>query len=324
MAVTDRLSLGFIGPNMRSDKSIDRPSDGNLIARSREPIYLSPLRYPGSKRQMIPLVSSIISSIPEPVDLFVEPFAGGASVSLQLAGWGTVGGVVLADRDPLVYAFWRVATEDAAWLIDQIHEIEVSLPMWEKMRASEPTEHRDMALKCLFLNRTNFSGILHRSAGPLGGKTQESRTIDCRFPRDTLARRIRAVSDLFEMGRIRAVWPFDYQDTITEVRRIRGTSNTVLFLDPPFYAKGQALYRFAFDSEDHLALSLMLRRMKLPYILSYDDHHKVRSLYNGTVYPRFITTEYRAAASPTRRVASELVVTNIQGWEDESGGRPDV
>lgn len=305
---------------MSIDESAKPRSTPEPRLSSRRQVYLSPLRYPGSKRQMVPLVLDIISSMPEPVDLFVEPFAGGASVSLQLAGWKHVGSVVLADKDPLIHAFWRVATEDAVWLIDQVNEIEVSLAMWEKMRSSDSTDLRDMALKCLFLNRTSFSGILHQNAGPLGGQSQVTRTIDCRFPRETLAKRITGIAELFESGRICAVWPFDYRDTVAEVRRTRGSLNTVLFLDPPFYAKSQELYRYSFDSQEHQALSRMLRRMKLPYILSYDDHKEVRRLYNGTVFPRFVVKEYRAAASNTRRVATELVVTNIASW---NGAHPE-
>jgi hypothetical protein len=46
---------------------------------------------------------------------------------------------------------------------------------------------RDIAVKCLFLNRTTFSGILHGRAGPMGGRKQQSDyKIDCRFNKDGL------------------------------------------------------------------------------------------------------------------------------------------
>jgi DNA adenine methylase len=293
-------------------------SDGSK-RRTREPVLLSPLRFPGSKRQMVPLVVEILRARKARTELFVEPFAGGASVALQLASWGEVDSVILADIDPLIYSFWRTATQDSGWLADVVLDIEVSLPMWQRMRSWEPTRTRDSAVKCLFLNRTSFSGILHEFAGPLGGKSQQSRTIDCRFPRETLARRILQVGALAAAGKIEAVWPYDYRESIAEVRRRRRRRSTVLFLDPPFYAKSQLLYRYAFDHGDHRALASVVRRMKLPYILSYDLHPQVTRLYNGTMFPSLIAKEYRAAASPTRRTATELIVTNIVSREAETG-----
>lgn len=45
-------------------------------------------------------------------DRFVEPFAGGASIALQLAHERRVDHVLLADLDDLVYSFWQTAAFD--------------------------------------------------------------------------------------------------------------------------------------------------------------------------------------------------------------------
>ena len=61
-------------------------------------------------------------------------------------------------------------------------------------------------MKCLFLNRTTFSGILGGHAGPIGGRSQSSdHTIDCRFNKDALAERILNVKRLHDEGRIAGV-----------------------------------------------------------------------------------------------------------------------
>jgi site-specific DNA-adenine methylase len=79
------------------------------LARSR---LQSPLRYPGAKSRLIPAISTLVANAAthrsvRTVDLFVEPFAGGASVSLALVGAGLVERVLLADADPLVASFWQ-------------------------------------------------------------------------------------------------------------------------------------------------------------------------------------------------------------------------
>jgi len=84
--------------------------------------YLSPLRYPGAKSGLAAIIAELITassrSLGRP-ELFVEPFAGGASTALRLAGSGIVDRILLADADPLVTRFWQVAAADTEWLIDR-------------------------------------------------------------------------------------------------------------------------------------------------------------------------------------------------------------
>lgn len=304
-------------PSVADDAAV--PS-AQRLGRTRGKAYLSPLRYPGSKRQLVPLIASVIAALGDPVEVFGEPFGGGASVSLQLAGEGAVGSALIADKDPLVYAFWRVACYDTQWLVDAMLEEEVTLKRWERFKSSRPRDLKGRALKCLFLNRTSFSGILHKKAGPLGGKAQESKyKIDCRFPKQTLAKRLRQVGELAEQGRIFDVWRYDYRGTVEKVRLARRSNRfrTLLYFDPPFYGKGQDLYRYAFSEQDHKYLASFLRRMQLPWILSYDAHPGVRALYNGHEHRTSLTIvgkDYRAAARHYR-TARELIITNVDSWE---------
>src|SRR5690606_29288274 len=100
--------------------------------------------------------------------LFVEPFAGGASVALQLLGHDAVERVGLVDLDPLVAAFWRAVFFDTAWLVEQVEGAEVSLERWQALKGDVPNTTRGRAFACLFLNRTSYSGILSPTAGPIG------------------------------------------------------------------------------------------------------------------------------------------------------------
>lgn len=69
--------------------------------------------------------------------------------------------------------------------------------------ASDASVRRDRAMRCLFFNRTNFSGILHGRAGPLGGRTQASQhTIGCRFNHDDAVKRLRFIEHLHRTNRL--------------------------------------------------------------------------------------------------------------------------
>ena len=164
--------------------------------------YQSPLRYPGAKSGLAPVIADLITesskSLGRP-ELFVEPFAGGASAALRLAGAGIVDRILLADADPLVTRFWQVAAADTEWLIGRMWDEPVTLERWDYWRSWSPTRStdREAALKCLFLNRTTFSGILHGRAGPIGGRRQASpHTIGCRFNKPALETRLRFIGDL--------------------------------------------------------------------------------------------------------------------------------
>ena len=75
---------------------------------------------------------------------------------------------------------------------------------WDYWRSRRSTDlaDREMAVKCLFLNRTTFSGILHGRAGPIGGRRQVSRyDIGCRFNKAALECRLRFIGDFYASNR---------------------------------------------------------------------------------------------------------------------------
>lgn len=244
----------------------------------QERVVLSPLRYPGGKRRLMPYLAAALRVNDLEPDLFVEPFAGGASVALELLATQKVKRIGLAERDPYLAAFWSTVFFDSDWLCRKIDEIDVSLATWENLKQGRFTSRRNRALACLFLNRTSFNGTLHKRAGPIGGKAQASAyKIDCRFPRERLKRRVRACAALSD--RVAFIREADALDVVRDARRRINGKSVFFYLDPPFWAKADQLYRFSFTSGDHRRLSTVLRSVKEPYLLSYDSAPEVEALY---------------------------------------------
>jgi DNA adenine methylase len=331
--------------------------------------YQSPLRYPGAKSSLSRVIGDLIAAgrrSPQVgcVDLLVEPFAGGASTSLRLVGSGQVERVLLADADPMVAAFWQVAASRTQELIDRISEEHASyvavggshaLDRWDYWRAWAPesgsnraTRDRELAIKCLFLNRTTFSGILHGRAGPIGGRTQTSEYgIGCRFNLDALVQRLEYVGHLYDTGRLVDVWRADWQSTLHGVASHYKTllpDRVVAYLDPPYLSKSWKLYRRSFEHDatgasdswtgpQHLRLAKYLyEQMQYRWILSYDQDERLltdRSLYAGDkmrptaearrlngvhswhVSKRLVTLNYTASARAGRRAEAELLITTL-------------
>jgi site-specific DNA-adenine methylase len=277
--------------------------------------YQSPLRYPGAKSSLAPVIARIVIAakqsrqVPE-INLLVEPFAGGASASLRMVGEGIVDRILLADADPLVTAFWQTAADDTERLIDQMHDEwrryvrhggAAAVERWDYWRVWTPgpdmmprSRRLAAAMKCLFLNRTTFSGILHGKAGPIGGRAQASDyPINCRWNSDAIAERLRYVGHLYSIGRLADVWRKDWRHTLSDVPEHYPQllpSRVVAYLDPPYVEKSSLLYPTSFDprggyggngpgasrSNDdtlHLSLAHHLRtKAQFRWLLSYDNH----------------------------------------------------
>lgn len=278
----------------------------------------SPLRYPGSKRRLAAYIEKLLRLNNLEPSLFVEPFAGGASVALNLMENGTVDQVILVEKDPLVASFWQIVfsknDDDVAWLIDQVRTIEVTVERWGEYKGTVPDDLRQQALACLFLNRTSFSGILAPSSGPLGGKAQKSQyKIDCRFPRDTLVHRIEQATAYRE--RVLAVWHKDWREALEDIEEMPVPGDIIYYLDPPFFEKADRLYTHYFQDDDHKALRDAVLKLEDPWILSYDYCSQVEALYGNGAGTH---VELLYSANGGNRKAREVILTNLDILPDET------
>lgn len=275
---------------------------------------VSPLRYPGGKRKLAPFVAAAVEEAG--ADMLVEPFAGGASVSISLLEAGVVERVALCDADPLVASFWQtVFSNDAAALSDMTRAAVVAVDEWRRIREWQPSSRLERAFKCLYLNRTSFSGSIHPYAGPMGGWGQSSEnSIGSRFNQPKIADRIQQLSRLKD--RVAFVEHSSYVDVLARAREgrdwPRGASSTFWYFDPPFFAKAGRLYAHHFDGIAHDRLATELRDVPGSWMLSYDDHPEATRLYGG--HPGFarVAIQYTARVGADRENKPEVIVRTIR------------
>lgn len=275
---------------------------------------VSPLRYPGSKRRLVGYLARALELSRFPPDLLVEPFAGGASVALQLLASGAVERAALGEKDPLVADFWRTVFAESEWLCREVRRWTPSVAEWERLRALTPRTARTRARKCLFLNRTSFSGVLAETAGPIGGKAQASAyDIGCRFPKDRLQRRIRQAAAL--APRVPLVHGGDWAETVEAALALTRPEEAFVYLDPPFYHKADRLYRHHFDDAEHERLAdgvAALAGRGVPFVLSYDAADEVAALYEARgLAPARVELVYSATGRGGPSRAAELIVSNL-------------
>ncbi|MGC3997498.1 MAG: DNA adenine methylase [Anaeromyxobacter sp.] len=144
--------------------------------------------------------------------------------------------------------------------------------------AQAPKRHSALRLgfATFYLNRCNRSGIIV-NGGPIGGKDQRGKwKIDARYNPAELDRRIRKIAayrDRIALSNLDAI------DFLDQVKALPAKEKPFVYLDPPYYAKGQGLYLNYYEPEDHARLATYLKKAAFPWVLSYDNVPEVRRLY---------------------------------------------
>ena len=263
----------------------------------------SPLRYPGGKNRLASFIRIAIQNLEIQDCTYVEPFAGGAGVALTLLLDGTVNRIVINDYDKAIYSFWRAVKQEPKALIDRIRETSVTIDEWYRQReiySSATTYSLDLAFATLFLNRTNRSGILN--AGPIGGYSQSGEwKLNVRFDKDAIIEKINSIAK--ERKKI-AIYN---KDIISFLRNYAPTFDGDMFFyfDPPYYNKGQKLYKNFFTPQDHQRIhDVITQEVAAPWIITYDDVDQIAEMYRDYEMRRFDLT-YSAANKGT---ASELMI----------------
>lgn len=267
--------------------------------------FFTPLRYPGGKGKLSYYVKSIIESNNLLDGHYVEPFAGGAGVALELMLHEYVNQIHINDLDPAIYAFWSACVNQPGELCQLISDTPVTIENWERqrevLRAEDNTfEPLELAFATFFLNRTNRSGIL--KAGVIGGRGQAGKwKLDARFNKKNLIKRIEKIANYRNRINIYNLDAAALLNTLPQTL----PQNTLIYLDPPYYVKGQGLYRNFYEHAEHLEIKNILDTIaNIPWIVSYDNAEQISNIYSDYRMQVF-DLQYTAQ---TKRVASEIMV----------------
>ena len=135
----------------------------------REVSIMSPLRYPGAKRRLSGYIAEALVLNRLRPKLLVEPFAGGASVSLELLSRKLVDSIAIGERDPLVASFWKIVFKDPEWPIRQIETVAVTLAAWDYFRNGRFRTDRELRVGVPLLEPDGFSGYWQDTQAPSEG-----------------------------------------------------------------------------------------------------------------------------------------------------------
>lgn len=267
----------------------------------------SPLRYPGGKASLASYLKHLIKKNDVTNGTYFELYAGGAGAALDLLFSKVVHRIILNDADIHIFSFWNEVLHDTEAFIHEIEAVSIDIDSWYHQRDiyNDPIEKHsqlELGFSTFFLNRCNRSGII-KKAGPIGGMNQEGNyLINCRFNKRDLIQRIERIA------RERENIEIYNEDTLcfieNNIARLQ-EPHSFMYLDPPYYQKGKALYLNSYDHEDHVRLrDLLGKNRSLKWMVSYDNVPEIKLLYE-----RFHNTEHELSYSlQNKRKTNELFI----------------
>lgn len=243
----------------------------------------SPLRYPGGKQVLAPILAHLIALNKREGGIYAESYAGGAGAALSLLFGEHVEQLMLNDADPHIYAFWKSLLSDTDEFLKLVRDTPLSVSEWEKQKTIYRRSRCSLLKRgfaTFYLNRCNRSGIID-NAGIIGGRDQTGKwKLDARFNRKELAARIERVARYRDRIRV-----FNL-DAIEFLRNEVGSPSVAgrafVYLDPPYYVKGSQLYLNHYKPADHGTLACFVKS-HAPYlwVMSYDNVPEIQALYQG-------------------------------------------
>lgn len=267
--------------------------------------FFTPLRYPGGKSKLAYYVVALLEENGLIGGHYIEPFAGGAGVALQLLLTERVSSIHINDFDPAVYAFWKSCTEQPEELCKLIHDTPVTIQEWHKQREimlnpSKSISLIDLGFATFFINRTNRSGIL--TAGVIGGKAQAGKwKLTERFNKINLIKRIHRIADYSKTIKVTNLDAAKMLDELSN----KAPEKSLIYLDPPYYLKGQELYRNFYEHEDHVRIAEKIKNIKKSqWIISYDNNKEIANIYKE-YRQKIFDLQYSAQQ---KRVSSEIMI----------------
>jgi len=263
--------------------------------------FYSPLRYPGGKNCIFPFVSRLFYENDLIGSSYAEPYAGGAGLALRLLFEGYVNHIYINDLDHSIYSFWFTILNHNNDFCKWLANVDVTIENWSRYKEIQNNTTAftqfEIAQSTFFLNRTNVSGVI--KGGVIGGKDQQGKyKIDARFNRSDLINRIEQIAAMRSRISLTCI------DGIAFINKLNKAKEQIfIYLDPPYYQKGADLYMNFYSNSDHKKLANHVKRMTKKWMVSYDNHEFILSLYKNEE-----KIVYKLSQSASNRVGDEIMI----------------
>ena len=267
-------------------------------------MYYSPLRYPGGKGKLASFMEYMIDQLGHRGGTYIEPFAGGAGIAMELLLRNVVSRIVINDYDKAVWSFWKAILTETDRFVEEIRTVPLTMDEWQKQHEILVTQNDkysfELGFAAFYLNRTNRSGII--KGGVIGGQEQaKDWKMDVRFRREELVTRIQRIA-----ARKKDIKLYN-KDVNSFIKNYVPLyeENALIYFDPPYFRKGQQLYMNFFNYKDHVRIEQEIREhVNCDWIITYDYEPQIEEIYHNYNL-RLYDLNYSVS---TKRKANELMI----------------
>lgn len=242
-------------------------------------MFYSPLRYPGGKGKLSLFMEYMIDRLGHRGGTYIEPFAGGAGIAVELLLKNVVNRIVINDYDKGVWSFWKAILTETDRFVEQVRTVPLAIDEWYRQHEICVNQNDkysfELGFATFYMNRTNRSGII--KGGVIGGLEQAGNwTMDVRFNREDLINRIQNIASRKKDIKL---YNKDISSFITNYVPLY-EDNAFIYFDPPYYKKGKQLYMNYFSHEDHVRIESAIRQhINCDWIITYDDVKEIEEIY---------------------------------------------
>lgn len=258
--------------------------------------YISPFRYPGGKTWLVPFFHEWARLGKR--EVLVEPFAGGASISLSCLEAAICERAILVELDPNIAAVWKtILGPDWRLLSERILAFVPSPNLLEQELAPTAVSTWERAWQTILLNRMNHGGITAFGSGRLRNG-ERGRGLGSRWYPETLVRRIERIR--FLRRRI----TFIQGDGIQILEADSDCRTSLYFIDPPYPKAGRRLYDHW--QVNHPGLFRIMGDLSGRFLATYPHNSEIEAMaMNHKLHVRSTTMFSRL-----HRKKQELLISN--------------
>tara|TARA_B100000927_G_scaffold279778_1_gene263636 strand:- start:200 stop:1075 length:876 start_codon:yes stop_codon:yes gene_type:complete len=272
----------------------------------------TPLRYPGGKSKAIKTLSPWF---PKTISEYREPFIGGGSIAIEVTKTNPNIPIWINDLYVPLYNFWVQLRDRGEELSERVREEKQrtldegdkdkvtakAKKLFNKYKEEIDTyDDFEKAVAFFIMNKCSFSGLTENSTFSQTASNSNFSLVGA----DKLAQFSKLIKD----------WKITNLD-YSEVMKENGSSDTFVFLDPPYdikdflYGKNREMHK----SFDHNRFADDVYNCVHKFMITYNVNDKLKELYknyNLKEWKLRYSMAHRGDKGTDENVKTELLVTN--------------
>jgi DNA adenine methylase len=276
-------------------------------------------RYPGGKSKLKDVIIPQLNLYANNDIEYREPFFGGGGIGLDFLNCHPkLHNIWINDKDTGIACLWTSVIQFPEYLKQKVKNFIPSISQFDEfkkeltqnslfpMQQNEIVEH---GFKKLAIHQMSYSGLGTKSGGPLGGRRGLIQSvkypINCRWSPTYICKKIDKIHTQLSRHTIKnqSCTCLDFENIISD------NTNALIYLDPPYYIKGNSLYQCGLTVEDHQRLARLLKQSRHLWVLSYDDCEEIKKLYDWAHIQPINNVNYTITKSrQSPKIKSELLI----------------